>query len=273
MTDTRSSSIRDFEYAGWEAAACHYESLFAGATRPYVDILLEGTRTSSGTHLLDVACGPGIVASRARQMGAIAVGVDFSPAMIALAKSGHPDIDFRQADATALPFDAGSFDAVIANFGVHHFEDRAAALKEFNRVLRPSGRLAFTIWVKPQENPAWRAIYDAVSALGTFDVPMPAGDDSRNNIEDFVELTQRAGFSGVRAEQIERPWRLPADTDLVALFEKSTVRLASLIKGQKPAALSAIRRHVAQATGTYSADGAIQLRTKAYVILASKDRF
>jgi SAM-dependent methyltransferase len=270
MADARLRTIGDFEYAGWETAASHYESLFAGATKPYVDPLLEAVRTSPGIHLLDVACGPGIATSRARETGAIATGVDFSPAMIALARSGYADIDFIEADATALPFQDRSFDAVIANFGVHHFEDPARALREFERVLKPLGRLAFTLWATPQQNLAWRVIFDAVRAFGTLDVPMPAGNDGRNNVADFVELTRRAGFSAVRIRPSEKPWRMPADTDLVTLFEKSTVRMASLIRGQKPEALAAIRRQVAQVIETCSADGVTLLHTRANIVLASK---
>jgi SAM-dependent methyltransferase len=271
MAHARLDTIRAFEHAGWEAAASQYEHLFAGATRHYVEPLLEGTHTSSQTHLLDVACGPGFAAAKAREIGAIAVGIDFSAAMIAVAKSRHADIDFIEADAAALPFEKCSFDAVIANFGVHHFENPARAFEEFDRVLKPFGHLAFTIWAKPHENPAWRLIMDAIGASGTFDVPMPAGNDTRSDdIDALIELTRCAGFSDVHSQQLEMPWRMPAGTDLVALFEKSTVRMSSLIRGQRPEALLAIRRHVTQAVETYLTDGAIELRTKAHIVLASK---
>lgn len=270
MTGARLNTVRDFEHTGWQAIASQYEALFAGATRHYVDPLLEITGTSSDTRLLDVACGPGFAAARAREMGAIATGVDFSSAMIAVAKSRHAGIDFIEADAAALPFEASFFDAIIANFGVHHFETPADALQEFYRVLKPRGRLAFTLWAKPQENPAWRLIMDAVRANGTFDVPMPAGNDQRNNVEDFVELTRGAGFSGVRAERLEKPWRMPTGTDLVALFENSTVRMGFLLKGQSIESLAAIRRHVAHAIKAHLSDDQIQLSTNAYIIVASR---
>src|SRR5258708_2951721 len=57
MAHARLDTIRAFEHAGWEAAASQYERLFAGATKHYVEPLLEGTHTSTQTHLLDVACG------------------------------------------------------------------------------------------------------------------------------------------------------------------------------------------------------------------------
>jgi ubiquinone/menaquinone biosynthesis C-methylase UbiE len=270
MTDARLSTIRDFEYAGWETAASHYEQLFAGATKPYVDPLLEAVRASPGVRLLDVACGPGIATSRARAAGAIATGVDFSPAMIGVARSSHPDIDFIEADATALPFDDDAFDAVISNFGVHHFEDPERSLRQFERVAKPLGRVAFTLWAAPQENPAWRVMIEAVRAFGTLEVPMPAGNDSRNNVEDFAELTRRAGFSDVRTRPVEKPWRMPGDTDLVTLFEKSTVRMGSLLKGQTSEALAAIRRRVAEVIAAHSADGVTLLQTKAHIVSASK---
>ena len=99
---------------------------------------------------------------------------------------------------------------------------------------------------------------------------MPTGNDGRNSVADFVELTRRAGFSDIRTREVEKPWRMPAGTDLVTLFETSTVRMASLIKGQKPEALAAIRRQVAGVTTSCSADGVTLLQTKATIVSASK---
>jgi len=97
------TSIREFEYAGWQAAAASYDG-FAGATRLFVEPLVQAAHVKPGARLLDVACGPGVASAKAAAVGARVTGVDFSPEMIAEARRRHPAIAFQMADAEALPF-------------------------------------------------------------------------------------------------------------------------------------------------------------------------
>src|SRR5262249_56363460 len=101
--------------------------------------------------VLDVATGPGYVAAAAVRRGASVVAVDFSEAMLAEARRHHPAIDFRSGDAEALPFPDASFDAVVMSFGLLHLARPDQALAEAHRVLRPRGRLAFTVWDRPEQ--------------------------------------------------------------------------------------------------------------------------
>jgi ubiquinone/menaquinone biosynthesis C-methylase UbiE len=91
------------------------------------------------SRVLDVATGPGLAAAAARVRGAMAIGVDVSPGMVALARRAHPGIEFQVAEVVALPFPDRSFDAVICNFGLGHFPEPEAALAECVRVLVPGG--------------------------------------------------------------------------------------------------------------------------------------
>src|SRR5205823_9444169 len=124
---------------GWQKAARHYSATFAGATAGFIDDLLDAARVGAGMHVLDLACGPGLVAAAAAERGASPGGLDFSSAMIALVCARNPSIRFEEGDAEALPFADASFDAVVANFGVHHVADPVQALCEARRVLRPGG--------------------------------------------------------------------------------------------------------------------------------------
>ena len=65
--------------------------------------------------------------------------------MLAVARRLRPQIDWRQGDATALPFADASCDVVLSQFALMYFPDRTAALKEMIRVLRPGGRLAIAV--------------------------------------------------------------------------------------------------------------------------------
>jgi ubiquinone/menaquinone biosynthesis C-methylase UbiE len=102
-----------------------------------------------GQRVLDVACGAGALAcsveDRVGQTGSV-VGVDVNEGMLAVTKRKAPTIEWRQARAEALPFDANNFDAVVSQFGLMFFEDKHLALQEMKRVLRQGGRLAVAVW-------------------------------------------------------------------------------------------------------------------------------
>jgi len=263
--------IRDFEHAGWQAAAPAYARSFTPATGQFVDALLDAVSAGAGMAILDVACGPGIVSARAAQRGAKPVGIDFSSAMIDLAKAAYPALDFRVADAEHLPFADGGFAAVTVNFGLHHMEHPQRALAEIRRVLRPHGRLAYSKWVAQRDNPPYRAILDAVAEHGTMDVPMPAGQDANLGIDELNRMARDAGFTLDAAEPTptERLWRLPGGTDLIEVFEAATARMATLLRGQDAQAMKAIRAEVAQAVRRYEHHGTIEIPVRAFIVAAT----
>lgn len=102
----------------------------------------------TGARVLDVGCGTGedvvAVADRVGESGAV-VGVDASEEMVAAARERHAGetrVSFRVADAEALPFDDGAFDAARADRVLQHLERPEHALSELRRVTRPGGRVA-----------------------------------------------------------------------------------------------------------------------------------
>jgi SAM-dependent methyltransferase len=245
-------AVRAFEHAGWQQAAAHYASTFARATRGFIDDLLDAAQIGAAMHVLDLACGPGDVAAAAAGRGALPVGLDFSSAMIELARAGHRGIRFEEGDAEALPFANKSFDAVVANFGVHHVPEPIRALHEMYRVLRPGGRVAFTAWAAPTENIAWRLLYDAISAHGDLaaaNAPPPGG--SLRLPTDLLRLMNAAEFGETEAKRVHREWRVIAARDLLDGFRQGTVRTAALIDAQPPAALPEIEVAIASGMAVY----------------------
>jgi len=193
-------AVRDFEHAGWQRAAASYSATFARATSGFIASLLDAARVGSGSRVLDLACGPGLVAAVARQRGAVAIGLDFSAAMIALARAEIPVSGFEEGDAEALPLADGSFDTVVSNFGIHHVPDAVRALSEACRVLRRGGRIGFTSWAVPAANIAWKILFDAISAHGDLEAAKapPSGGGLRTP-EDFLRAMSAAGFAESRA--------------------------------------------------------------------------
>src|SRR5260221_10107605 len=142
------SSFHSFEQSGWQRAADRYGDAFGGLTRQTIPSLLHAAGVKAGTRLLDVASGPGYVAAAAAEVGATAIGVDFSSEMVGLAACLYPGIRFQEGDAESLAFADASFDAVTINFGVLHLARPDAALAEARRGLVPGGRRAWAVWAQ-----------------------------------------------------------------------------------------------------------------------------
>jgi demethylmenaquinone methyltransferase/2-methoxy-6-polyprenyl-1,4-benzoquinol methylase len=118
----------------------------------------------AGDRALDVACGTGRLTealARAVQPGGEVVGVDVSPGMLrrataratratAAGRAGGIPV-YREADALALPFDDGSFDAATIGFGLRNLPDYAAGLREMARVVRPGGRVVILEIAIPEQ--------------------------------------------------------------------------------------------------------------------------
>jgi ubiquinone/menaquinone biosynthesis C-methylase UbiE len=254
-------AVRAFERAGWEKAAAEYRITFAGATREFVAALLDAarldeSRVTTGTRVLDIACGPGIVAAAAAERGAMASGLDFSPAMLARARAANPALHFDEGDAEAMPFAASTMDAVVSNFGIHHVPRPAQALAEAFRVLRPGGRLAFTTWAAPAENIPWQLLQDAIRLHGDPGAAnTPPSGGGLGEPATVRRLLDQAGFTETAAEPVRREWRLAQPGDLTAALRRGTVRTAALIEAQPPAALLAIEAEIARRAAAYRRDG------------------
>ena len=122
----------------------------------------------AGETILDVAAGTGTSSASLARNGASVVAADFSEGMIEVGRrrqDGNPFITFVQADATALPFEDDTFDAVTISFGLRNIVDPRAALAEFYRVTKPGGRVVVCEFSQPPVA-AIRAGYGAYLRYG-----------------------------------------------------------------------------------------------------------
>lgn len=245
-------AVREFERVGWNRAAASYESSFASATRQFIPALLDAAGVQAGTPILDVACGPGFVTAAAAERGAKARGMDFSPAMLAVARARHAGIVFDEGDAEALPYKDATFMGVVSNFGVHHVPRPILAVRQAYRVLRTGGRLAFTIWSEPRDNIAWKLVFDAVAKwgdMGASNAPPPGG--GFGTAQSCVDALREAGFTGVTTAPLHGVWWHADAAAMVAALRAGTARMAALIAAQPETALPAIIADIADAAERY----------------------
>src|SRR5205814_1011116 len=102
-----------------------------------------------GDKVLDVCCGTGDLALAARAEGGDVTGLDFSEPMLERARRKAPEIEWIEGDALALPYAAGSFDAVTIGFGLRNLANPERGLAELRRVLRSGGRVAILEITRP----------------------------------------------------------------------------------------------------------------------------
>jgi len=130
---------------GW----AHFAPLEMFTTLPAAR-LVRFASVRGGQKILDVACGTGVVAITAARAGATASGIDLTPELLERARENSRiagvDVDWREGDVEKLPFNDGSFDVVLSQFG-HIFAPRpTVAVAEMLRVLKPGGTIAFSTW-------------------------------------------------------------------------------------------------------------------------------
>jgi len=259
-------AVRDFEHGRWQRAASVYCSTFAAATQPYIDALLDAAGVGRGVRVLDVACGPGIVTARAASRGAAATGLDFSTAMLAVARARDRAIRFDEGDAEALPYADAAYDAVVSNFGIHHVPRPALALAEAYRVLRPGGRVAFSFWADPTENVGWKLLFDAIARHGdpaAARLPPPGG--GFGSAAQCTEALRQAGFAACATRLVRATWRHADARALVEAMQAGTARMAALIEAQPASAMPAIIADIDQRAASYRDSAGMAVPTAAVI--------
>lgn len=127
-----------------------YPALAREVIAPLGPILVAAAGVGAGHRVLDVAAGAGNAALAAAAAGADVVAADLTPELLdagrrEAARRGLT-LDWREADAEALPFDDGAFDVVVSCVGVMFAPHHEASADELVRVCRPGGTIGLLSW-------------------------------------------------------------------------------------------------------------------------------
>ncbi|HUZ91682.1 MAG TPA: class I SAM-dependent methyltransferase [Methylocella sp.] len=166
--------------------------------------------------VLETAAGTGIVTRELRDLlpgSAQLVVTDLNPPMLEVARTKFrpgEQAEFQIADATALPFPDGSFDAVVCQFGVMFFPEKNKSYCEAHRVLAKGGRYLFNVWDSPRHNPFGRIAYDAVARFFPTDPPQFFSVPfSYHQIDPIKESLMDAGFTDITIGVIRQDKEIP----------------------------------------------------------------
>lgn len=251
------------------SAAEIYDDFFVPALfGPWAGPLCEIAGLSPGARALDVACGTGAttrVAHDRVRPGGGATGLDRNAGMLAVARRKAPGIDWVEGRAENLPFADDSFDAALCQFGLMFFDDRAAALWEMRRVVRPGGRIAVSVWDDVRNSPGYAGMIALLERLfgpapaEALRAPFVLGDAAA-----LRGLAAESGAPDAKVVTREGVARFPSIRDWVATDVRGWT-LADMIDDDQFAALvEAAEREFADFTGP---DGRVAFAAPAHVLM------
>jgi ubiquinone/menaquinone biosynthesis C-methylase UbiE len=227
-----SSLQRRVQRYGWDKASPFYEASWHEQLKPAQDLLLEMAAIQAGEHVLDIACGTGLVTFRAREMtgaGGFVLGTDISDKMIELAremtqKLQFTDISFERMDAEAMELEDETFEVALCALGLMYMPDPQKALKEIFRTLKPGGRAVAAVWGK-RTHCGWADIFDIVDQRVASEVcPMFF---NLGNPEILPISFKLAGFVGIASKTFSTSLLYKTgDEACVAAFAGGPVALA-----------------------------------------------
>jgi len=193
------------------------------------DILAKVAGLEKGKRVLDVCAGLGGPARyQVTKTGCTVVGIDLNESRVQGAQELTKRVGLRSGirfvtgDAQNLPFNDGEFDAVLSQEAFLHLPDRATALEEVHRVLKPGGRLAMTDWIaRPDFSQDDRAaMWEGVAA------------QSVSSWMDYMAMLEDTGFGSIAISDLTESWA-PILKERLAMYE-SLRRDAQEATGEDP---------------------------------------
>lgn len=239
--------------AGWETRRDELWEL----SRPVSEWLVEQVTPRPGQTILDIAARLGETGFLAAKLVAPAGRVlitDFAPAMVAAAQRRAQElavtnVEFRELNAERMDLDTASVDGAVCRWGYMLMPDPAAAFSETHRVLRPGGRLAFSVFSAPERNP-WASLVAGILVRGGH-TPPPApaapGIFALADRERLTELVTAAGFRIAQLEEMALVLRFDSADAHWSFLTELAGAISPILRGLSPESTRDVRARLAEA--------------------------
>ena len=263
------TSLQPWHDSGMTDQAERYDRIAAGYAQWWAPViapravdaldLLEPVVGDGATRIIDIGTGTGTLAIEAiRRWPAVrVVGIDASREMAEaaareadalLSPRDRPRFEHRVAFADELPFDDGEFDAAMSSFVFQLVPNRARALREARRVLRPGGTLAYVSWLA--EDRVFAPDLDLDDALDELGIGPREPDDRPGDlpsVEGAIQPLRRAGYRDVdaRREMLEHPFTIDGYVAFITEFDEADT-FESLDRSERRQFVASLRRRLAR---------------------------
>jgi ubiquinone/menaquinone biosynthesis C-methylase UbiE len=229
MTSHQESIIDQFT-----RQAVPFSKLYGHTNQESLDLLMKMASVSDSDTVLDVACGPGIVACAFAAVSSHVTGIDLTPAMLdraqILAKQKNlTNLSWHQGDIEALPFPNDSFSIVLSRYAFHHFLQPDVVLSEMVRVCRPGGRILIADVAMPLEK---------VDAYNYIEKLRDPSHTRALTLEEFSKLVAGANLQNINLvfykvelemeQQLAASFPNPGDEDKIRQIFREDIGIDSL---------------------------------------------
>lgn len=243
---------------------------------PYAKDLISRLPAKPYRAILEIACGTGIVTRQLRDRlptDTRIVASDLNHAMFEYAArkfNAGEKVDWKEADATSLPFADQEFDAVFCQYGFMFVPDKDAAFREAHRVLKSAGVLLFNVWDSLEHNEVPRLTHQTIASFFPQDPPKfyqtPFGYHDPNVVRQSL---QSAGFADIESSIVKLPCRSPSPHDFaLGLVKGNPVSLEIEERGSVD--VDTVAKAVADALAKRFGDGPLETTMQALVWRASR---
>jgi len=208
--------MTDYKTTGesWGAEALDWANRQEPFSLPLWEAMLDMTNVGNGTRLLDAGCGAGGACRMALDRGAKVFGLDAAKESIAIAKDRMPAGDFRFGDLEALPYENGSFDAVIAVNSIQFAGSPEGVIGELARVCARGGRISIAVFGQ-REDVEERLVFEEIEKIlppadagpGEFNLSAPGTLESKMEEKGLRVVSANVVGTPFIYHNVEAAWR------------------------------------------------------------------
>jgi SAM-dependent methyltransferase len=253
-------AARERSKASWDAVATGWytqrEEIWENS-RSVSEWMIRRLDSQPGDTVLELAAGLGDTGLRVAHLVGAAGRViitDFAPEMVAAARRraeemGVQNAEFRTLDAERMDLETDSVDGVLCRWAYMLMIDPAAAFAETRRVLRPGGRLAFSVWAARERNPALLLAGRTLVELGHIPPPHPEvpGPYFMADTRRIRELVVGAGFAEPEIEEVSFHWQFANQDAYWRFLIEASASTSAVLRSLPPEMQGAVRERVHEA--------------------------
>ena len=264
MTKQDSQQIIEDQRQDWNRVAGAWEKwdrLFEEQAGYLNHRLVADARLRQGHAVLDVGSGtgyPAILAAQTVGASGSVTGIDLAGDMLAVAQRkakrlGLLNVTFRTGDATTLPFETASFDAVISRFCLMFLPDVPKVSTEIARVLKPNRWFAVMVWTSPERNP--RIGLSMAAMKQVFDLPPP--DPTAPGIfrlaksGELAGMLQEAGLVDITEQEFLAEWSYESPEHYYSTMMEIAAPVQNLMAGCSDSQRQEVKRLILEAASAY----------------------